>query len=132
TRTAPPRFFTPINEISFFSAAATDTAWMHPFAKGRYAELKRALCRMSIKGVKAIRERDPGARMVYVDPVIHTVAPAERPDLADEAWKKTYEQAYEAWDMLCGRLHPELGGTPEVLDIVGINFYHFNEAQLNA
>jgi beta-glucosidase/6-phospho-beta-glucosidase/beta-galactosidase len=30
-----PYFFTPINEITFFSAAATDLEWMYPFAKGR-------------------------------------------------------------------------------------------------
>src|ERR1043166_5284988 len=131
-RTKPPRFFTPINEITFFAAAATDTGWMCPFAKGRYAELKRALCRMSIAGAKALREIDPDARMVHVDPIIHSVPPKNRPDLADEAWEKAYEEAYEAWDMLCGRVHPELGGAPDILDIVGVNFYNFSEAQLNA
>ena len=33
-RTDPPRFFTPINEINFFSAAATDTGWMYPWQEG--------------------------------------------------------------------------------------------------
>ena len=131
-RTKPPRFFTPINEITFFSAAATDMAWMYPFAKGRNAELKRALCAMSIAGVKALRETDPAARMVHVDPIIHAVPPPGRPDLADEAWKHAYDEAYEAWDMLCGKLHPELGGSPEILDIVGVNIYNFSQAQLNA
>ena len=131
-RAKPPRFFTPINEITFFSAAATDMAWMYPFAKGRNAELKRALCAMSIAGVKALRETDPAARMVHVDPIIHAVPPPGRPDLADEAWKHAYDEAYEAWDMLCGKLHPELGGSPEILDIVGVNIYNFSQAQLNA
>jgi hypothetical protein len=125
-------FFTPINEITFFSAAATDMGWMYPFAKGRNAEFKRALCRMSIAGVKAIREIDPEARMVHVDPLIHAVPPADRPDLADEASKHAYEDAYEGWDLLFGRIHPELGGAPEILDIVGVNVYNFSQAQLNA
>jgi beta-glucosidase/6-phospho-beta-glucosidase/beta-galactosidase len=129
--TERPRFFTPINEITFFSAAATDMGWMYPFAKGRYPEFKRALCRMSIEGVKALREVDPEARMVHVDPIIHAVPPPDRPDLADEAWQHAYEEAYEAWDMLCGRAHPELGGSPEILDIVGVNVYNFSQAQLN-
>ena len=131
-RTKPPRFFTPINEITFFSAAASDMAWMYPFAKGRNAELKQALCRMAIHGAKAIRETDPEARMVHVDPLIHAVPPPGRPDLADEAREHAYDDAYEAWDMLCGKMHPELGGSPDVLDIVGVNVYNFSQAQLNA
>jgi hypothetical protein len=127
-----PHFFTPINEISFFSAGATDMGWMYPFAKGRCAEFKRALCKMSIESVNAIREIDSKARMVHVDPLIHAVPPPDRPDLADEAWHHAYEEAYEGWDMLFGKLHPELGGSPEILDIVGLNVYNFSQAQLNA
>ena len=29
--------------------------------------------------------------------------------------------------MMTGRLHPELGGHPRYLDIVGVNFYHDNQ-----
>jgi beta-glucosidase/6-phospho-beta-glucosidase/beta-galactosidase len=131
-RTKPPHFFTPINEITFFSAAATDMGWMYPFAKGRYAEFKRSLCRMAIEGVKALREVDAQSRMVHVDPIIHEVPPPDRPDLADEAWEQSYKQAYEAWDILFGKKNPELGGSPEILDIVGVNVYNFSQAQMNA
>ena len=131
-RTSGPRFFTPINEITFFSAAATDMGWMYPFAKGRYQEMKEALCRLAIEGAKALREMDPEARMVHVDPIVHAVPPQDRPDLADEAWEQAYDQVYEAWDVLAGHLHPELGGAPEILDIVGVNVYHFSQAQMNA
>lgn len=131
-RTDPPYFFTPINEITFFSAGATDMGWMYPFAKGRCAEFKRALCQMAIHGVKAIREVESKARMVHVDPMIHSVPPPDRPDLADEAWRNAYEEAYEAWDMIFGKMNPELGGAPEILDIVGLNVYNFSQAQLNA
>ena len=125
-----PYFFTPINEITFFSAAATDLEWMYPFAKGRENELKRALCRMDIAGAKAIREVEPGARMVHVDPMIHAVPPHDRPDLADEARDEAYREAYEGFDILYGRLEPELGGAPEILDIVGVNVYHYSQVQL--
>jgi hypothetical protein len=131
-RTKPPHFFTPINEITFFSAAATDMGWMYPFAKGRYTEFKRSLCRMAIEGVKALREVDAQSRMVHVDPIIHEVPPPDRPDLADEAWEQSYKQAYEAWDILFGKKNPELGGSPEILDIVGVNVYNFSQAQMNA
>jgi beta-glucosidase/6-phospho-beta-glucosidase/beta-galactosidase len=131
-RTPENRFFTPINEINFFAAAASDTGWMYPFAKGRYADLKVKLCRMDIEAVKAIREIDKRARMVHVDPITHAVPPEDRPDLADESWENAYNQAYESWDMLYGRLNPELGGSPEILDIVGVNVYHFSQAELQA
>jgi beta-glucosidase/6-phospho-beta-glucosidase/beta-galactosidase len=127
-----PHFFTPVNEITFFSAAATDMAWMYPFAKGKYSELKKTLCKFAINAAKAIREVQPDARMVHVDPLVHAVPPPDRPDLADEARDHEYKQAYEAWDMLSGKLNPELGGSPEILDIVGVNVYHFSQAQLNA
>src|SRR6478672_10345722 len=109
-----PYFFTPINEITFFSGAATDMGWMYPFAKGRYPEFKRAMCRMAIEGAKAIREIDPTARMVHVDPLIYEVPPQDRPDLTDEAWEDTYVKAFEAWDVLYGKRWPELGGAPEI------------------
>ncbi|HEY0867907.1 MAG TPA: hypothetical protein VGE01_11025 [Fimbriimonas sp.] len=125
-------FFTPVNEITFFSGACTDMAWMYPFAKGKYADMKRSLCRMAIDAAKAIREIEPKSRFVHVDPIIHAVPPKDRPDLADEAWNHAYEQAYEAWDMLGGLQAPELGGAMEILDIVGVNVYHFSQAQMNA
>ena len=133
TNTAdPPYFFTPINEITFFSAAATDLEWMYPFAKGREGELKRALARMDIEGVKAIRSVEPGARMVHVDPIVHAVPPPDRPDLCDEAHREEQHRAFEAFDMLYGSVAPELGGSPDILDIVGVNVYHYSQVQLNA
>ena len=132
TRSADgPYFFTPVNEITFFSAAATDLEWMYPFAKGREKELKRALARMAIEGVKAIREIEPKARMVHVDPIVHAVPPPDRPDLADEAREEEHREAMEAWDMLAGRVAPELGGSPEILDVVGVNVYHYSQVQLD-
>ena len=127
-----PYFFTPINEITFFSAAATDLGWMYPFAKGREDELKRALCRMAIEGAKAIREVEPKARMVHVDPMIYAVPPPDRPDLSDEARKEADKEDFDAFDMLSGRCLPELGGSPDILDIVGVNVYHYSQVQLGA
>lgn len=127
-----PYFFTPINEITFFSAAATDLGWMSPFANGREAELKKALAHMAIEGAKAIRQVEPGARMVHVDPMIKAVPPTDRPDLAAKAGEEERREDFEAFDMLAGRRSPELGGSPEILDIVGIDVYHYSQVQLDA
>jgi beta-glucosidase/6-phospho-beta-glucosidase/beta-galactosidase len=132
TRVHRPHYFTPVNEINFLSGAATDMGWVYPFAKGKYKEMKLALCRMAIEGAKAIREVLPEARMVHVDPIIHEVPPPDHPELADLAWRHEHVEAFEAWDILAGRLHPELGGSPEILDLVGVNMYNFCQSQVNA
>lgn len=119
-------FYTPINEISFFAWAAGEVGYMYPFLRGTGGELKRQLVRATIAGMEAIREVDSRARFVLVDPLIHVVTPRGRPDLARAAADQRASQ-FDAWDMLAGGLHPELGGSPRYLDIVGVNFYHANQ-----
>ena len=38
----------------------------------------------------------------------------------------------KAWDMLCGKLEPELGGAPHYLDIMGIIYYQNNQWDVGA
>jgi hypothetical protein len=57
------------------------------------------------------------------------VPPADRPDLADEAAHETREDTFYAWDTIAGLRHPELGGSPETLDIVGVNCYSFGQME---
>jgi beta-glucosidase/6-phospho-beta-glucosidase/beta-galactosidase len=121
-----PHFYTPINELSFLAWAAGEVGWFHPFGHGRGAEIKRQLVLAWMAGVDAIRSVDPGARFVAVEPVIHAVTPHGSPDVGGEAARPN-EGQWEGWDMITGRLHPELGGKPSYLDIIGVNFYHDNQ-----
>lgn len=126
-----PHFFTPINEITFFGFMAGEWAWAAPFGRSkedRY-RLRHSLCRAAIQGVKAIREVCPDARMVHVDPLILVVPPPDRPDLADDAQREMYDDTFFAWDVIAGKRHPELGGSPEILDIVGVNCYSFGQME---
>ena len=126
-----PYFFTPINEITFFSFCGGEWGWVAPFCNTR-EDRKRfrvALCKASIAGVKAIREVLPDARMIHVDPLVQVIAPPDRPDLADAAWYETFVDTFMAWDILYGKEHPELGGAPEILDIVGANNYSFGQME---
>ena len=118
--------YTPVNEISFFAWAAGEVGWFYPYGKGRGGELKRQLIRACIAGINAIWDVEPRARIAVVEPVIHVVPPKGRPDLADEAAAYRNSQ-FEACDMLTGALNPELGGNPQYLDILGVNFYHDNQ-----
>ena len=118
--------FTPVNEISFFAWAAAEVGWFHPFATGRGADAKRQLVRAWIAAVDAIREVDPSARFLSVEPLIHTVPPRGRQDERGLAARQRDSQ-WEAWEMLLGRMAPELGGHPRYLDVLGVNFYHDNQ-----
>lgn len=118
-----PYFFTPINEITFFSFCGGKWGWVAPDrnTKEDCLRFRLALCKTAIAGVKAIREVEPEARMVHIDLLVQVVAPLDRPDLKEAAWHETYVDTFVAWDVLYGKLHPELGGSPQILDIVGCN-----------
>jgi beta-glucosidase/6-phospho-beta-glucosidase/beta-galactosidase len=131
TRVRGPHCFTPINEITFWGFCGGEWGWTAPFGteKGTRFRLRHALCEAAIAGVRAIREVDPESRMVHVEPLIQVVPPKDRPDLADEAENEMRDDACFAWDVLSGRKNPELGGAPEILDIVGANCYSFGQME---
>ena len=126
-----PYFFTPMNEITFFGYMAGEWGWAAPFGKdkARRRELTLAMCKADIAAVHAVRAIMPEARFVHIDPLILVVPPLDRADLADEAWKETYDDAFFAFDVISGARHPELGGSPEVLDIAGFNNYSFGQME---
>jgi len=116
----------PVNEISFLSFAGGEAGFFNPFCHGRGDDLKAQLVRASTTACGRVRSVLPGARLIHVDPVIHVVARPERPQDAEAA--ENHRQAqFHAWDMIAGRRHPELGGKPEYLDLIGVNYYVHNQ-----
>jgi beta-glucosidase/6-phospho-beta-glucosidase/beta-galactosidase len=126
-----PYFFTPINEITFFSFAAGEWGWMAPYKNTRDERyrLRYHLCKAAIAGVKAIRMFEPAARMIHIDPLVQVVAPKDKPYQQEAADHETYVDTFLAWDIICGKKHPELGGAPEILDIIGANNYSFGQME---
>jgi hypothetical protein len=121
-------FYSPVNEINFFAWAASRDL-MYPHATGRDDEIKQQLVRAGIAGVEAVWDVDPRARISWPEPTVHVLPPRGHPDLAAAA--RAYREAqFDAWDMIAGRTHPELGGNPRYLDIPGSNFYHSNEWEI--
>ncbi|RYZ05792.1 MAG: glycosyltransferase, partial [Comamonadaceae bacterium] len=122
-------WFQPINEISFLSWAATATALMHPHRPSSEAQgydLKCNLVGAALRGCDALWAECPGARIVHTDPLVHVVAEQARDDWTTQAQARC-EAQYQAWDMLCGRLEPGLGGAARYLDVIGLNYYHSNQ-----
>jgi hypothetical protein len=124
--TARPPFYVPVNEISFLSWAVGWKGIIQPLALGKSWEIKQQLVRAAIAGMNAVRDVDRRARFVHVDPIIHVMPPKNRPELAPQALDQRNGQ-FQAWDMLCGKLCPELGGSLDYVDVVGVNYYHSNQ-----
>jgi beta-glucosidase/6-phospho-beta-glucosidase/beta-galactosidase len=119
-------YWCPINEISYWSWAGGDMAQMGPHARGRGFELKVQLARAALAAADAVRDVDRRARLLWAEPVIHVVPNPARPDEAAQA--EHFRQAqYQAWDLIAGKLWPQAGGSEEMLDIVGVNYYDHNQ-----
>jgi hypothetical protein len=69
----------------------------------------------------------PHARIVNADPFCRVAYPIERPDFADEIRNFNERLVFQSWDMLCGRLLPEPGGSREHLGVIGNNCYWTNQ-----
>lgn len=121
-------FYAPVNEISFLCWAASRNM-IFPYGHGRDEEIKHQLVRACIAACEAVWSVDRRARFVYPEPMIHVLPPRKRPELAKAAAAYRASQ-FDAWDMIAGRSHPELGGNPAYLDIIGGNFYHSNQWEI--
>ncbi len=115
---------TPINEVSFMSWLGGDARGTVPYCVGQGWEVKYGLMRAYIEGVAALREADPGIRILTTEPLVNIVPP-----LGATAAQKRRAQEFDTYqfqsvDMLAGRICPELGGREDYLDMLGFNYYY--------
>lgn len=116
----------PVNEISFFSWIAGDVGLFYPYAENRGDEVKRQLVKAAVAASRQIKRLAPDAVLMQTEPLIRVVSETDEPAHIIEA--ENYNSAqYDAVDMLVGRRDPEFGGSPEYLDVVGINYYPHNQ-----
>ena len=120
------KFFAPVNEISFLAWAAGDMRSFYPHSVGRGAEFKAALVRAAVAASEILLNEIAGVRLLWPEPAIHIIGRSQTPDDQREAEFYRLLQ-YEAWDQIAGRQRPELGGRPEYLDVLGLNFYDGNQ-----
>ncbi len=144
-----PRFYTPVNEISFLAWAASCGGVLQATeadaaldAAGEAAsglaldsvsssersgyQVKRRLVRAALAGMAAIRAEDPQARFLHIEPLVHVAAPPDRPEL-DALARQIRDYQWQALDLLSGRLEPGLGGHERALDWLGFNHYHSSQ-----
>jgi beta-glucosidase/6-phospho-beta-glucosidase/beta-galactosidase len=124
--TGPGAAYVPINEISFWAWAGGSKGFINPHAKRRGSALKTVLLKAALAGIAAIRAADPQARIIVAEPAIHVIPKSARK--ADIRAARAYSAAqFEAVDALTGRARPELGGRPDCVDVVGLNYYIYNQ-----
>lgn len=119
-------YIIPFNEISFMTWMGGSIGLWQPYGLGKGDWLKKQLVRASISAMDAIWEIDPNVRFIHSDPLMHRVKGSDTEE-AEYALKKFKEFQFEAWDMICGKKCPQLGGAPKYLDIIGINYYIENQ-----
>ncbi len=119
-------YFAPVNEPSFLAWAAGEAGLFAPHLCGRGWELKVRLIEAAIQGINAIWSASSATRIVNIDPICRIVTRS----LKDEAHAEVEafnSAVFQGWDMLSGRLNPELGGSPKHLGIIGANYYWTNQ-----
>jgi hypothetical protein len=127
--TDEPALYCPMNEISFL-AWAVETGYFPPAGVKKSSGFKQQLARIAIAGAKAVRSVDPRARLAWAEPLIH-VAPRHHGSSERYRAERYRLAQFEAYDMLTGRMEPELGGSPDLVEVVGLNYYPHNQWYYN-
>lgn len=119
-------FWCPVNEISFLSWAGGDARYLNPFAAGRGFELKVQLARAYLAAAAELRALDPRARFLMAEPLIavHHAPWTGRPRFEAQGW---HDAQFQAFDLIAGRIWPQIGGAEHWLDLVGLNYYFNNQ-----
>jgi beta-glucosidase/6-phospho-beta-glucosidase/beta-galactosidase len=120
-----PPIACPLNEINFLSWAV-EVGYFPPVGPDEVGWFKRQLVRTGIRAARAIRERWPEAMIVWAEPLVH-IAPHSQRRAEVRAAEGARQGQFQAYDWIMGRTEPELGGSPALVDLVGLNFYPHNQ-----
>jgi beta-glucosidase/6-phospho-beta-glucosidase/beta-galactosidase len=128
--TGAPSIYNPVNEIGFLAWAMASQRIIGGLCSERDGYVvKVKLVQAALRGMQAISAEDSGARFTHVEPLIHVVSPRKNPALAQAAADFCGYQ-WEVWDMLAGRMAPELGGSVAQMDWIGVNHYHDSQWEI--
>jgi len=118
-------YVVPINEISFLSWHSGDMRGTVPFAINSGFDIKYHLCKAAIAGLEIIRQIDPEAVLILVEPLVKVHRGFE--EISEERLRELNELQYQAMDIISGTMCPELGGSTDLFDMVGFNYYYNNQ-----
>lgn len=118
-------YVVPINEISFLSWHSGDMRGTVPFSINSGFDIKYHLCKAAIEGIKVIKQTDKNAVIFLVEPLVK-IHPGD--DIISETELEVLNShQFQAMDIISGRICPELGGSEDLYDVVGLNYYYDNQ-----
>ena len=124
-------YIIPFNEMSFFSWMSAEVGVWAPYSFHRGGHLKAQLAKCVIEAIKAIREIGDEVKFIHIDPIMHRIAQPDS-DIPVHRFVDDFREAvHEAWDIISGRVRPDLGGQPDYLDFVGLNYYIYNQEEVS-
>lgn len=126
-----PLIVTPINEVSFLSWLGGDAKGTVPYCVGQGWEVKYHLMRAYIEGINAMRQVDPDVRILTTEPMVNMVPPKYASVWDIDTATSVHENQFQMLDILSGQICPELGGSPNNLDLLGFNYYYNNQWVVN-
>ena len=118
---------TPMNEVSFLSWLGGDVAGTTPFCVNEGWNLKYKLMTAYIEGIRALKTINKNFKILTTEPLVNIVPNLDAKDQAILKAKEVHENQFQVLDILTGRKCPELGGSRDCIDIVGLNFYYNNQ-----
>jgi beta-glucosidase/6-phospho-beta-glucosidase/beta-galactosidase len=117
----------PINEVSFISWLGGEVCATTPYCNGNGWHVKYKLMQAYIEGVAIIKQADDNVIILSSEPLVNMVPPQNATEEEIENAAIQHQQQFQATDILCGKICPELKGCPEYLDIIGVNYYYNNQ-----
>ncbi|MGY3211354.1 amine oxidase [Mucilaginibacter sp. HD30] len=118
---------TPINEVSFLSWLSGEVGNTTPYCKNNGWNVKYALMRAYIQGIRAMKAISPQIRILTTEPIVNIVPPLNASQEEVLQAHRVNEEQYQTLDMLMGTICPELGGSSDLVDVLGFNFYYNNQ-----
>ena len=119
-------YFCLVNEISFFAWIAGDVGAWFPYLHGRGDDVKRQFVKAAIAAAAAVKKVAPNAILIQTDPLINVLpSPGNSRNITDA--RNYHNSQFVALDWLTGKKEPEIGGFPDVIDVIGVNFYSNNQ-----
>ncbi|URD60736.1 hypothetical protein M8312_13310 [Sphingomonas sp. KRR8] len=114
-----------LNEINFMAWAVSE-GYFPPVGTMEHGWFKSHLVRAAIAASTAIKQDWPDTIIIGAEPLIH-IAPHNRRRQTVRKAKQNLQGMYEAYDWLLGVARPELGGSADLIDVIGWNFYPHNQ-----
>ncbi len=115
----------PMNEISFLSWHSGDVRGTVPFAIHSGDDIKYHLCKAAIQGAAKLKEVLPNCVVFAIEPLIKIHAADDSISPHEIALMNHHQ--FKSMDILLGIAIPELGGSYNLFDVLGFNYYYNNQ-----